>query len=287
MRYRAKLRSLLIVASLALCAPALAQTDPTPPTSAPVVASETAAPETPAPAASPVPAAELDTAALAAELARVLALVILIESAMAALFRWRAYRILFNGRALKTPIMFAVGWLVVTRFDYDIVARMLEIAYPGSETLRSSSLSQILSAMVIAGGSSGIADIFHRMGLRTPIAEETRAKVKSETEAWLAILIDRKEAVGDIQVGLRKLTTMQQVPIAGTVGERSFGERFRNAFGLIRLRFPREEGQIVSANIDYEITLHYATTLGGPLSETKSMKAAFAPGALVDLRLTA
>ena len=101
------------------------------------------------------PAAGIDTGALAAELARVLAFVIVIESAMSAVFNWRLYRVLLGGHAMQTPIMVLVGFLVVSLFDYDIVARLLHITMPSSAQPASNWLSMTLSALVIAGGSNG------------------------------------------------------------------------------------------------------------------------------------
>lgn len=237
--------------------------------------------------ATPVPADDFDTASLARELARVLGFVILIESAMAALFRWRAYRVLLGGRALKTPIMFAVGWLVVTQFHYDIVARLLQIADPGSQVVQSGTFSQLLSALVIAGGSSGIADIFRKLGLRPPIEAETPAKRLGKTEAYLSVQIERVAALGEVQIALRELDSCTEPPIAGSVGERPLNERLRDAFGFTRMRFPREEGQIVKALKDYEITLIYRTEDTPVPKPHPPLTVCFAPGALVDLRLTA
>ena len=89
-------------------------------------------------------------------LGKLLLVLVLLESAMAALFNWRAYLVVLSGRAWKTPIMFGLGLLVVIGFDYDFMeTAILKIAGgTASEAMRWASVT--LSAMVIAGGSQGV-----------------------------------------------------------------------------------------------------------------------------------
>ena len=68
-----------------------------------------------------------ELADLSVELGKFAVVVVVLESALSAVFTWRVYRAVFNHRALKMPIMFAVGLLVVIGFDYDVFAHVMKI----------------------------------------------------------------------------------------------------------------------------------------------------------------
>ena len=236
--------------------------------------------------ASAAPASGIDTSALAAELARVLAFVIIIESAMSALFNWRLYRLLFGGHALRTPIMLLVGWLVVTQFNYDIVARLLHLSLPGAAQPVSNWLSMLLSAFVIAGGSNGIFTIFARLGLRNPLSGAEPPPELDQTQAWIAIHLTGQGAKTAVQVALKDLATTTRPPIAGSVARRTLSEKLADAFGLNHHRFPKTGGRMVKAGTDYEITLIWHAKADGTRTEEVLHVAGvyrFAPRAIVDL----
>jgi len=208
------------------------------------------------------PAAGIDTGALAAELARVLAFVIVIESAMSAVFNWRLYRVLLGGHAMQTPIMVLVGFLVVSLFDYDIVARLLHITMPSSAQPASNWLSMTLSALVIAGGSNGVFTIFARLGLRSPLAGSDAAPELDQTQAWLAIHLVGTNLPGE-----------------------SLRDKIADAFGLNTARFPKSGGRTVKVGTDYEITLICRDHPGATAITHAVGVYRFAPRAIVDLYL--
>lgn len=61
-----------------------------------------------------------DLSVLLPSLVGVFVVATLMESALTTLFQWRLYLEFFNGRAVKTLIMIAVGYAVVSQFSYDI-----------------------------------------------------------------------------------------------------------------------------------------------------------------------
>ena len=110
----------------------------------------------------------------------VLALSLVFESAMSVLFDWRLFIRYFEGRGVKTPLIIAVAFLVFLNYDLDIVAELLR-GFPeiqaqniGSPTLP----GQLLTALLIAGGSGGVFRIFARLGIRSP--EERNRKARKE-----------------------------------------------------------------------------------------------------------
>lgn len=248
--------------------------------------------------ATAAPASGLASEALALELGRVLVFVIIIESAMAAVFNWRFYRVMFGGHAIRTPIMVVVGWLVVTQFDYDIVARLLQLSIHGTDTVASTALSKILSALVIAGGSGGVFAIFARLGLRNPLAGSEPPPALDATQAWLAIHLIGENLPDSVQIALNDLGTTTRPSIAGTVSRRPFWpsvvDRLKDSFGLGNNRFPRSGGRTVKAGTDHQITLIWQAKSAGANTghDTAASEVAldagvyrFAPRAIVDLYL--
>jgi hypothetical protein len=225
--------------------------------------------------------------ALAGDLLRLLILVIVVESAMAALFGWRVYRVLASGRALKTPLMFAVGLGIVLLFDYDIVARIVA-GVTGTEVPQDARwFSALLSALVVAGGSSGINTVFLRLNLRNPLPPVEPAPRLDADQAWLAIRIRRVEAVGEIQVALRETGAPPEWPLAGSVGDRGLGARLVEAFGLHGLRFPRSGGRVVPALRSIEVALVWKAEGDAAAVAHPVWTGSLAPRAVVDLEFTA
>ena len=120
----------------------------------------------------------------------VLALSLVFESAMSVLFDWRLFIRYFEGRGVKTPLIIAVAFLVFLNYDLDIVAELLK-GFPEIQTqnIESPTLpGQILTALLIAGGSGGVFRIFTRLGIRSPEerdrkARTERASIKEGSEA--------------------------------------------------------------------------------------------------------
>lgn len=113
----------------------------------------------------------------------VLALSLVFESAMSVLFDWRLFIRYFEGRGVKTPLIIAVAFLVFLNYNLDIVAELLR----GFPSIRAQNIDgptlpgQLLTALLIAGGSGGVFRIFARLGIRSP--EEREQKAREERAA--------------------------------------------------------------------------------------------------------
>lgn len=107
----------------------------------------------------------------------VLALSLVFESAMSVIFDWRLFIRHFEGRGVKTPLIIGVAFLTFLNYDLDIVTKLLA-AFPetdvqaGDVTLP----GQLLTALLIAGGSGGVFRIFSRLGIRSPEERERKAR---------------------------------------------------------------------------------------------------------------
>jgi hypothetical protein len=173
----------------------------------------------------------------------------LLESALATLFNWRVYREFFNGRAVKTLVMVAVGYAVVSLFDYDVVADIINAA--GGNAALSPALSQLLSALVLAGGSSAVYQLFTALGLRPPIDFNPPQALPPERKAWVSVRVIRKWAVGEVEILWDVVATpsdalKEQPALASVIGPKDiWWIRLFRLFLADPLRFPAYGGRSV------------------------------------------
>lgn len=215
-------------------------------------------------AASPVLGAPTDTpptdglfGKLLIELTGLFVVATVIESALALLFQWRLYREFFNGRAVKTVVMVAVGYAVVLQFNYDVFQRiMLLITGSGGDKL----LSTFLSACILAGGSAAVFELFKALGLRPPVDPAQEKPKPPSDRAWVSVKLIRKEAVGDIKIHIVKINPADAVldtlpsELAGVVAEKKgILSRLKNVFLADPLRLPSYGGLTVEAGTVYRI----------------------------------
>ncbi len=236
------------------------------------------------------PALAQDTSGVPVEvgplLGKLLLVLILLESAMTAVFNWRVFRIVFAGRALKTPIMFVLGLLVVFGFGFDPIRDVLIAIAGGSVAAGFEWLSPVLSALVFAGGSQGVFDLFRKLGLRAPVAEGDDRPTLREDQAWLALRIRRSQSVGEVQVILTENAAATAPSLVGSVDDRPLGRRLAEAFGHGGLRFPRTGGQLVKPETTYDLALRFDTAeQAGVVQPVGSIR--LARRAIVDLDVTA
>ena len=96
-----------------------------------------------------------------------LVLAILLETALSTLFHWRWFSRWFEGRGLKIPIAVGVSWFFIDSMEIDGIFQLLS-AYDTTLTSQHSSLGQFMTALIVAGGSKTVFDLFEKMGVRNP-----------------------------------------------------------------------------------------------------------------------
>ena len=117
---------------------------------------------------------------IGAVLLKFLVLAVVFEVALTPIFSWRVFLVHFDGKGWKTPITIILALVVFFTFKLDIIRDLLLIF--GDVTERKATTGgQILSALLIAGGSDGIWRIFTRLGIRNP--EELKKKAKEAQQA--------------------------------------------------------------------------------------------------------
>ena len=210
---------------------------------------------------------------------------ILLESALAVIFNWRLFLAYFNLRGAKTLIMIAVSWAVVSAFDIDVFDSLLE-AY-GVKSDGGGGLSKFLTALILAGGSSGVNNIMVALGYRDK-SRVTQSTTKAPpTQAWIAISVKREKSVGHIGVLLNEASA-QPSPLppayAGTISKAS--PAFRDQFLRNPRRFPQSGGHVVEPNVAYELKLQAKDSDGKDIACAIDGTYVFAPGAIVDFEVT-
>lgn len=180
-----------------------------------------------------------------------------LESALTTLFNWRLYREFFNNRGVKTLVMIAAGYAVVSGFGYDVVAKIIGGA--GGSPPVDRTWSQLLSALTLAGGSAAVFQLLKALGLRPPTEPEEAKPQPVENKAWVSVKVVPKQAVGRIRIHIEPVTDPAKVKdakpaLAGEIGPRSFGERLLNVFMADQRRLPSYGGRVVDIDKVYEIT---------------------------------
>ena len=111
------------------------------------------------------------------ELVQILVLFLLLsvvfEAAMTTVFNWRWFAKRFEGRGVKTPLTVVLAWIVVDSFNVDLVSRILNVVGGGDHAATFS--GQVLTALLIAGGSDMVYRIFTRLGIRNSAERAAKA----------------------------------------------------------------------------------------------------------------
>jgi hypothetical protein len=206
---------------------------------------------------------------------------ILLESGLAVIFNWRPFIEIFDTRGVKTIIAFALAYFFVEIFDLDITTSLVNIY--SEQTWPVNLPGKIITALVLAGGSSGINNLLTAFGFRSVIRQQqVEAKPKPE-EAWVAVRLIRDKAKGSVAV----LVGPQGSPstVAGTITGRSKGNRGWRYFIRDRGRFPTAGGYSVEPEKDYEVKLEGVNETGARVVSPVWGPYKFAKGAIVDLEL--
>lgn len=219
----------------------------------------------------------------------------LLESGLAVLFNWRPFVQLFDARGVQTVISVAVSYLFVNGFDLDIVSRLLGIF--SDRPVPSDFASQFVTALVLAGGSSGVNKLLVALGFRAvKTAEEVRGKPPAEF-AWISIRLRRKNAVGpvDVLIGSKDRPT-----VAGTISGSAGGDGLLRYFVRDFGRFPTAGGFVVKPDEELVVRLAGKNGKSETIPPTKDAQGKDLPppaesswgpyrlakGAIVDLELT-
>ena len=184
--------------------------------------------------------------------------------------------------------MFAVSLLVVWALDVDIVAKLVS-AYKGGQSQPSNFLSQCITALILAGGSAGVSNIMRALGFRSENREAELNAKAPEDQAWVAVQVTRKNAVGDLQVKIKDMGSVLSLsnapaPIAGTI--RAKRPPLLSLIVRGSNRFPQNGGYVLKPNVGYEITVEGKDANQTPITALIATTVVFAPRAVVDFTVS-
>lgn len=214
----------------------------------------------------------------------VLAIAVVLESALAVLFGWRVFQNHFSSRGLRTPVAVIVGWLVAHGLKFDVVASLYQALYGGQgEVSPLGGLGVFITGLVLAGGSAGVNNILKGLGFRRIGPAEGATPRPAVTEAWFSVTLQRKDAVGPVQVLL--LTDAGPPVLVGMISGKTAPPPWASDFVSNDMRFPPVAGHVLTPATTYTLRLAGADKAGASVQRDWGP---FTPGAgaIIDVSLT-
>ena len=97
-----------------------------------------------------------------------LILAVIFEVALTPIFNWRIFAERFEGKGVKTPLIVVLAFIIFWKYDLDIITDVL-VALDKLPVGTSATFGgQLITALLIAGGSDGVFRVFTRLGIRNP-----------------------------------------------------------------------------------------------------------------------
>ena len=209
-------------------------------------------------------------------------LAVVLESALAVLFNWRPFVETFNARAVRPLVAFVVAYSFVTSFQLDLMTSIVNSAT--SFTYPPGLAGKVLTALVLAGGSDGVNNILVALGYRQKKTPETVVPKPPPGHAWLAVRLERRQAVGPVEVYIGTPPAANALPpLVGVIhGNSKPGLRY---FFSDPGRFPGYGGHQVPA--DANISVEVRGVDGNHAALTRAWGPhTVAGGAIIDLDLS-
>jgi hypothetical protein len=230
-----------------------------------------------------------------AALTMLFVIAVLLENAFATIFNWRVFLTYFYLAGVKTIVMVAISLIVVNVFNIDVLANLIAVyKTPAGEAITPSAVahefgyvSKFVTALILAGGSTGVNNIMRALGYRNDQREQEAVQRPPPDKAWVAVKVKRTRAVGTIQVRIGKVTPPAgaQTPtaIAGTIGSSlpSLKELLLRNLN----RYPQNGGHTVDPDTPYHIVVEGKDGQNQPLSAIEG-DYVFARGAIVNFEAT-
>ena len=167
-------------------------------------------------------------------------------------------------------------------FKLDITTTLVNL-YSGNG-FAVSGPGKFVTALVIAGGSSGVNNLFLALGFRSVKRTQQVTPKPRRTEGWVAVRLIRDAAIGPVMVLVSEVGGNST--IAGTITGTSKPPGFLRYFLRDPGRFPTAGGHSLDVNKQYEIQLTGEDNSGQPVTSSKWGPYQFSAGAIVDIDLT-
>ena len=106
---------------------------------------------------------------------------VVFETALTPIFNWRVFARHFEGKGVKTPITVLLALALLWGYDIDIFKHVIDaFAEKGASPSSSTVVGRVITALLVAGGSGAIFNIFAKIGLRNPTQLAEKAQKERE-----------------------------------------------------------------------------------------------------------
>lgn len=233
----------------------------------------------------PSPVGSFDLVRMGEAVFAAFVLAVVLESALALIFNWRPFARLVDGRGMKTIISFALSCVVVWQVNLNLL-QQFRLASHDPETVPTPDfVGLILTAMIVAGGSSGVNTLLVALGFRSATrAEEVIVKPPSEC-AWLAVRLIRSAPPAAPPVRVLLSTDDGGFALVGTILGLQSPRGFLRWFLQDSTRFPTVAGYSVPGGHKYAIKLEWDDVGLTPLHDITWGPFLVAKGAVIDVAL--
>jgi hypothetical protein len=208
-------------------------------------------------------------------------LALVLESGLAVLFNWRPFVMTFDARGVKTLVSLAFSLFFVLTFRLDLCTGLVNILW--AQNYHASFPGYVVTALVLAGGSSAVNNLMVSLGFRSLKTVETVVPKPPPTKAWISVSLKRNVAIGPVHVLLTR--TGGQPMVVGSINGTSPQHGLIAFFLRDKGRFPSWGGYAVEPGQSYTVAL--AGRDPANVERTSVPSAVFTPeaGAIVDLAL--
>lgn len=215
-------------------------------------------------------------------------LALLLESGLAVIFRWRPFLVYFDGRGAKTVVSVVFALFFVSSFDMDIVTDLVNIYSQRSTPFKHGFEGFVITALIVAGGSAAVNNIFVGLGFRSVVTHADVAPKPPRTEGWISVTLIRKEAIGpvDVLIGGPPVAPAIRSTVAGTITGGTRLTKFVRLFLRDAGRFPMSGGYAVPAGSLCQVQLRGVDKSGQAVESRVWGQETIAPGAIIDIELT-
>jgi hypothetical protein len=236
---------------------------------------------------------ESEYAAIFKSLFRVFVLAVLLESALALIFNWRPFIIYFDGRGVRTVISLALSWTVTWFLRLDLVEELYKAAHGPDQVYDLQGVGIFITALVVAGGSAGVNNIFRALGFREVVRASDVVPRPPKERAWIAVRLKRASAVGPVEVLVRKDDGVPEV--VGIIDGKRPPPPVLHWALRDPTRFPTAGGLALPGGVAYMVTIRGRNQNGDPVPSVPADgsppagsvwgPAVIANGAIIDIQL--
>jgi hypothetical protein len=206
-------------------------------------------------------------------------LAVILESGLAIIFNWKLFFTVFDTKATKPLIAILVACLFVFSYKLDITTTLVNLYTSATYPLNAG--GQLLTALVIAGGSSGVNRMFQALGFRSVQEGPPPVTKPPPTVAWLAVVLRRVNAVGTVNV----IAGDPANNLVGTINGLALAGRIRRFFLKDDARFPPSGGHTLSPG-NYAVRLEGVDKNGAKIESKTWGPYSIEAGSIVDVELT-